>query len=50
MKVSKIKTDEEMELLKNTRIHKGMIHKIINNDAEVYSDTGELLLKFKKNV
>ena len=50
MKVSKIKTDEEMDLLKNTRIHKGMIKQIINEDAEIYTESGELLLKFKKNV
>ena len=50
MKVSKIKTDEEMELIKNKEVTTKMINKIINDDAEIYTETGELLFKFKKNV
>ena len=48
MKVSKIKTDEEMKQLENTFIKPTQIHKIIKEDATVYTEDGKLLLLFRK--
>jgi len=48
MKVSKLKTDAEMKQLENTFIKPSQIHKIIRDDATVYTEDGKLLLLFRK--
>jgi hypothetical protein len=49
--VSKKITDENMtEKYSNTFITPSTITKIIRENADVYTDTGELLLRFRKNV
>jgi hypothetical protein len=48
MNVKKIITDDEMVKLKNTFIKRSMIHTILKEDAEVYSESGKLLLFFRK--
>jgi hypothetical protein len=49
--VSKKITDEDMaEKYGNTFINPSSITKIIRDNADVFTDTGELLLRFRKNV
>ena len=48
MIVKKEKTDEEMEILKNTKIRKEMIKTIITRDTDVYTEEGKLLLRYKR--
>ena len=48
MKVSKKISDEKMEDLKNKFVTRDMIDTIIDKDAEVYNENGELLLLFRK--
>ena len=49
--VSKKITDEDMtEKYGNTFINPSSITKIIRENADVFTDTGELLLRFRKNV
>jgi hypothetical protein len=49
--VSKKITDEDMiEKYSNTFINPSTITKIIRDDADVYTDTGALLLRFRKKV
>ena len=50
MIVKKEKTDEEMELLKNTKIRKDMIKTIITSDTDVYTEEGKLLLRYKRGI
>ena len=50
MIVKKEKTDEEMELLKNTKITKEMIKHIITKDTDVYNEEGKMLLRYKKKI
>lgn len=48
--VKKIKTDEEMDALKNKFVNQKDVHFIIDHDADVYDEeTKHLLLKFRKN-
>jgi hypothetical protein len=47
--VSKDKTDEEMEKIKNTLITSKLITDIIDDDTDVYTEENKLLLKFRKN-
>jgi hypothetical protein len=47
--VTKEKTDEEMEKIKNTLITHKLIKDIIEDDTDVYTEDNRLLLKFRKN-
>ena len=46
--VNKIKTEKEMEKIKNTLLKKNSIPHIITKDTDVYTDDNKLLLKFRK--
>lgn len=49
--VSKKVSDEMMKnKIANTFVKPNMIHSIIHNDTDVYTDTGKLLLRFRKGV
>lgn len=48
--VSKNKTEEEMETLKNSFIEPSMIELILQDNTDVYTDDGKLLLRFRKHV
>lgn len=48
MYVKKIVSDDDMLKLKNTFIKRSMIKTILTDDAEVYSESGNLLLFFRK--
>jgi len=48
MKVSKKISDKKMESLKNKFVTRDMIDTIIDKDAEVYTEDGQLLLLFRK--
>lgn len=48
--VHKLITDDEMNKLKNTTVKSSQINTIIKNDIDIYTDTGKLLLRFRKNV
>jgi hypothetical protein len=47
--VDKLITDDKMETLKNTNVKPSQIELIINDDADVYTEDGKLLLRFRKN-
>ena len=47
--VDKIIPDEKMNRLKNMYVTKSQIKLIIDHDADVYTNTGKLLLRFRKN-
>ena len=47
--VDKLITDDKMETLKNTNVKPSQIELIINDDADVYTQDGKLLLRFRKN-
>lgn len=47
--VDKNISDEKMNKLKNTYVIKSQIDFIIDHDADVYTKTGKLLLRFRKN-
>jgi hypothetical protein len=47
--VDKNISDEKMSKLKNTYVTKSQIDFIIDHDADVYTKTGKLLLRFRKN-
>jgi len=47
--VDKLITDDKMEILKNTNVKPSQIELIINDDADVYTQDGKLLLRFRKN-
>jgi len=47
--VDKNISDEKMSKLKNTYVTKSQIDFIIDHDADVYTKTGRLLLRFRKN-
>lgn len=47
--VDKVIPENKLEKLKNTFVKPSQITLIINDDADVYSKEGELLLKFRKN-
>jgi len=47
--VDKLITDDKMETLKNTNVNPSQIELIINDDADVYTQDGKLLLRFRKN-
>lgn len=47
--VDKLITDDKMETLKNSNVKPSQIELIINDDADVYTQDGELLLRFRKN-
>jgi len=47
--VDKNISDEKMSKLKNTYVSKSQIDFIIDHDADVYTKTGKLLLRFRKN-
>lgn len=47
--VKKILTDERMEKLKDTFVKQSQISLIINDDADIYTEDGKLLLIFRKN-
>lgn len=48
--VSKIMTDDEIKSREGEYFNEDHYHTIINEDCDVYSDTGLLLLKLRKNV
>lgn len=49
--VKKILSDEETKALEGKRLPKGYFKKVIKNeDVDVYTENGEILLKFRKNV
>lgn len=48
MYVKKLISDDEMVKLKNTFVKRSMIKTILTEDAEVYSESGKLLLFFRK--
>ena len=48
--VDKIIPDDKMAAMKNKRVIKDMIKMIINDDADVYTTDGKLLMKFRKAV
>jgi hypothetical protein len=48
--VGKKFTDDKMDKLMNTYVKEKEIDLIIDHDADVYSDEGKLLLKFRKDV
>lgn len=49
--LAKLLTDDEVEKLKGHFINESHIkHNIIDTDTDCYTDTGELLFKFRKNV
>ena len=47
--VDKLITDDKMETLKNSNVKSSQIELIINDDADVYTQDGKLLLRFRKN-
>jgi hypothetical protein len=47
--VDKLITDDKMETLKNTYVKPSQIKLIINHDADVYTQDGKLLLRFRKD-
>jgi hypothetical protein len=47
--VSKEKTDNEMDKLKNKLITRNLIKQFITEDTDVYTEDNKLLLKFRKN-
>jgi hypothetical protein len=48
--VKKEISDKEMDSMKNTHVQRKDIHLIIDEDADVFNESGELLLRFRKNV
>ena len=48
--VSKIMTDDEMLSREGDHFNEGHYTRIIDEDADVYTDSGKLLLKLRKNV
>jgi hypothetical protein len=47
--VDKLITDDKMETLKNTYVKPSQIKLTINHDADVYTQDGKLLLRFRKD-
>lgn len=47
--VDKLIADDKMETLKNSNVKPSQIELIINDDADVYTQDGKLLLRFRKN-
>jgi len=47
--VDKLITDDKMETFKNTYVKPSQIKLIINHDADVYTQDGKLLLRFRKD-
>lgn len=43
-------SDEKMEKLKNTYVKPSQIGFILDKSADIYTDDGELLIKFRKNI
>ena len=48
--VDKLIPDEKMEKLVSHKVNSNQINLIIEEDSDVYTDDGKLLLKFRKNV
>lgn len=48
--LKKILTDEKCDALANKKLSRNQIQYIIDHDADVYDEGGNLLLKFRKNV
>ena len=46
--VDKVISDKKMERLTNTFVTPSQINTIVNEDADVYTKEGKLLLKFRK--
>ena len=49
-RVQPILTDAQADKIANTRLNPSQIKLIIDDDSDVYDETGALLLKFRKNV
>ena len=47
--VDKLIADDKMDTLKNSNVKPSQIELIINDDADVYTHDGKLLLRFRKN-
>ena len=47
--VDKLITDDKMETFKNSNVKPSQIELIINDDADVYTQDGKLLMRFRKN-
>ena len=47
--VDKDITDDKMDGLKNTFVKPSQIELVLKDDADVYTETGKLLLRFRKN-
>ena len=47
--VDKLITDAKMETLKNTYVKPSQIKLIIDHDADVFSEDGKLLIRFRKD-
>jgi hypothetical protein len=47
--VDKLITDDKMDSLKNTYVKPNQINLIINHDADVFTQDGKLLLRFRKD-
>jgi len=51
LNLAKLLTDDEVEKLKGHFINESHIkYNIVDTDTDCYTDTGELLFKFRKNV
>ena len=48
--VKKILTDEQLKELKGTKLPSNYYKKVLKEDADVYTEDGDLLLRFRKNV
>lgn len=48
--VTKLMSDEEIASKEGEHIDESMYHTILNEDADVYTDDGRLIIKFRKNV
>ena len=48
--ISKKYTDKQMENMANTFVTRSKIDHFIDEDADIYSEDGKLLAKFRKNV
>lgn len=48
--VESVLTDDEVKKMVGTRLPKGYFETVLTEDADVFTNTGELLLRFRKNV
>ena len=48
--VKKIMSDDEIKLYQGEYFNQSKYHTIVNENCDVYTDTGKLLLKLRKNV